>query len=170
YLDSKAIDRPSGDENDPLVFNGDSTLSSAQFVWKWAPNGNWKQRNLVIQSEFFWRDEDGDYAISGAAPLLYDVAQTGWYAQAVYQPVPRWRFGGRVDGLSTDDPGVLFDGTPLAAPQSDPMRYSLMLDWSNSEFSRLRLQFTRDEAGPQDGTEWGLQYIHSIGAHGAHAF
>ncbi|MCP5093196.1 MAG: carbohydrate porin [Gammaproteobacteria bacterium] len=170
YLDSKAIDRPSGDENDPLVFNGDSTLSSAQFVWKWAPNGNWKQKNLVIQSEFFWRDEDGDYAISGAAPLLYDVAQTGWYAQAVYQPLPRWRFGGRVDGLSTDDPGVLFDGTPLAAPQSDPMRYSLMFDWSNSEFSRLRLQFTRDEAGPQDGTEWGLQYIHSIGAHGAHAF
>lgn len=170
YLDSKAIERPSGDEDDPLIFNGDSTLSSAQFVWKWAPNGNWKQKNLVIQSEFFWRDEDGDYTIPGAAPVRYDVLQTGWYAQLVYQPVPRWRFGGRVDGLSSDDPGALFDGTPLAAPDDDPMRYSLMLDWSNSEFSRLRLQFTRDEAGPEDGTEWGLQYIHSIGAHGAHSF
>ena len=170
YLDSKAVDRPSGDEDDPLLFSGDSTLANAQFVWKWAPNGNWKQKNFIFQSEYFWRQEDGAYTIEGAAPALYDVDQEGWYVQAVYQPVPRWRFGGRVDGLSTDDPGALFDGTLLAAPEDDPMRYSLMLDWSNSEFSRLRLQFTRDEAGPSDGTEWGLQYMHSIGAHGAHAF
>lgn len=170
YLDSTAIDRASGDEDDPLVFNGDSTLTSAQFVWKWSPDGNWKQKNFVFQSELFWRREDGDYTLPGGVPLLYDVDQTGWYAQAVYQPVPRWRFGGRVDALSTDDPGPFFAGTALAAPVSDPMRYSVMADWSNSEFSRLRLQFTRDEAGPLDDTQWGIQYIHSIGAHGAHAF
>ncbi|MDH3576284.1 MAG: hypothetical protein OEO71_00505 [Gammaproteobacteria bacterium] len=170
YLDNTAIDRSSGDEDDPLIFNGDSKLSSAQFVWKWSPNGNWKQKNFVFQSEFFWRREDGDYTLPGGAPLLYDVDQTGWYAQAVYQPVPRWRFGGRVDGLSTDDPGAFFAGTAVAAPDSDPMRYSFMADWSNSEFSRLRLQFTRDETGPLDDMQWGIQYIHSIGAHGAHAF
>ena len=170
YLDNSAIDRPSGDEDDPLIFNGDSTLGSVQFVWKWSPNGNWKQENLVFQSEFFWRSEDGNYVLPGGAPLLYDVDQTGWYAQAVYQPIPRWRFGGRVDGLSSDDPGALFDNTVLSAPSSNPMRYSMMADWSNSEFSRLRLQFTRDEAGPMDDTQWGIQYIHSIGAHGAHAF
>jgi hypothetical protein len=170
YLDGTAIDRPSGDEEDPLIFNGDSKLTSAQFVWKWSPNGNWKQENLVLSSEFFWRSEDGNYTLPGGAPLLYDVDQTGWYAQAVYQPFPRWRFGGRVDGLSTDDPESFFDSTELAAPVSDPMRYSFMVDWSNSEFSRLRLQFTRDEAGPLDDTQWGIQYIHSIGAHGAHAF
>jgi hypothetical protein len=50
------------------------------------------------------------------------------------------------------------------------MRYSLMTDWSNSEFSRLRLQYTRDEAGPADENQWGLQYILSIGAHGGHSF
>ncbi len=170
FLDSNAIDRPSGDEDEPLLFNGDSTLTSAQFVWKWAPNGNWKQRNFVFQSELFWRREDGVYTLPGGVPMRYDVDQQGWYAQAVYQPVPRWRFGGRVDGLSTDDPGPLFDGTAIAAPGSDPMRYSIMADWSNSEFSRVRLQFTQDEAGPTDDTQWGIQYIHSIGAHGAHAF
>jgi len=170
YLDNTAIDRPSGDEDNPLIFNGDSKLGSAQFVWKWSPNGNWKQKNFVFQSEFFWRHEDGDYVLPGGTPILYDIDQTGWYAQAVYQPIPRWRFGGRVDGLSTDDPGLLFVGTAVAAPLSDPRRYSIMADWSNSEFSRLRLQFTRDEAGPLDDTQWGLQYIHSIGAHGAHAF
>jgi hypothetical protein len=117
-----------------------------------------------------WRDESGDYLLPGGSPLLYDVNQRGWYAQAIYQPIPRWRIGGRIDGLSTDDPGSSFDGTPLAAPVSDPRRYSIMADWSNSEFSRLRLQLTRDEAGPVDDTQWGIQYIHSIGAHGAHTF
>ncbi|MGB5576772.1 MAG: hypothetical protein WBM88_05125, partial [Woeseiaceae bacterium] len=63
YLDNSAIDRPSGDEDEPLVFNGDSKLSSVQFVWKWSPNGNWKQQNFVFQSEYFWRSEDGDYVL-----------------------------------------------------------------------------------------------------------
>jgi hypothetical protein len=72
--------------------------------------------------------------------------------------------------LNSDSPGAALDGTLLAAPLNDPRRYSLMADWANSEFSRLRLQFTRDEAGPVDDNQWGLQYIHSIGAHGAHVF
>ncbi len=170
YLDTEARERASGDEDDPLLFDGDSTLTSALFVWKWAPNGNWKQRNFKFQSELFWRSNDGSYTIPGGPGLPYDADQRGWYAQAVYQPVPRWRIGGRIDSLSSDDPGAAFAGTALAAPGSDPQRYSFMADWSNSEFSRLRLQYTKDEAGPSDDNQWGLQYIHSIGAHGAHTF
>lgn len=170
HLESDASDRPSGDEDDPFLFSGDSSLTAAQFVWKWAPDGNWKQKNLILQAEFLWRDEVGDYLLPGGTPLPYDATQKGWYAQVVYQPMPRWRFGGRIDGLSSDNPGSLFDGTELAAPGTDPRRFSLMTDWSNSEFSRLRLQFTRDEAGAVDDTQWGIQYIHSIGAHGAHSF
>ena len=170
YLDVEALERVSGDEDEPLLFSGDSTLTSAHFVWKWAPNGNWKQRNLVFQSELFWRNDDGNYELPFGSVLAYDTDQEGWYAQAVYQPVPRWRFGARVDGLSGDSPGALFDDTPLALRSDDPRRYSLMTDWSNSEFSRLRLQFMRDESGPEDANQWGIQYIHSIGAHGAHVF
>ena len=170
YLDVEALERASGDEGEPLLFSGDSTLTSAHFVWKWAPNGNWKQRNFVFQSELFWRNDDGAYLVPGGSPLAYNSDQEGWYAQAVYQPMPRWRFGARIDGLSGDSPGALFDGTPLAIRSDDPRRYSLMTDWSNSEFSRFRLQFMRDESGPADANQWGIQYIHSIGAHGAHAF
>ncbi|MGB5491059.1 MAG: hypothetical protein WBM76_09570 [Woeseiaceae bacterium] len=170
YLNSTAVERPSGDEDDPFLFTGDSNLTAAEFVWKWAPDGNWKQRNLIVQAEYFWHDQQGDYQLPGSGLLPYDVDQTGWYAQAVYQPIPRWRVGGRIDGLASDNAGVLFDATELAAPDSDPRRYSIMADWSNSEFSRLRLQLTRDEAGLVDDTQWGIQYIHSIGAHGAHTF
>ena len=170
YLDASAIDRASGPEDDALLFSGDSSLATAQFVWKWAPNGNWKQKNFVLQTEYLWRNEDGEYTLPGGSALAYDTDQQGWYVQAVYQPRPRWRVGGRVDGLTSGNPGPLFDGTLLAAPDSDPMRYSLMADWSNSEFSRLRLQYTRDEAGIQNDNQWGLQYIFSIGAHGGHSF
>ena len=170
HLDASAIDRPSGDEDDPALFTGDASVSSAHFVWKWAENGNWKQRNFVVQSELLWRSEDGIYTLPGSAPLAYDDTQFGWYLQAVYQPFPRWRFGTRIDGLSADNPGAQFAGTMLEVPADDPMRFSLMADWSNSEFSRLRLQYTRDEASALHGHQFGLQYIHSIGAHGAHSF
>lgn len=46
-----------------------------------------------------------------------------------------------------------------------------MVDWSPSEFSRLRLQLARDKSrsGEADNQLW-LQYIMSLGAHGAHKF
>ncbi len=170
YLDATAIDRPSGDEDDPLLFSGDSDLLGAHFVWKWSQNGNWKQRNLILQGEYLKKSEKGVYSGAGLPDTPYNADQSGWYLQAVYQPIPRWRFGGRVDVLSADDPGPIFAGTLLETSGSDPRRFSLMADWANSEFSRLRFQFTRDEAGPSDENQWGLQYIHSIGAHGAHSF
>ncbi|MGH8167062.1 MAG: hypothetical protein ACREQ1_07470, partial [Woeseiaceae bacterium] len=170
FLDTESIDRPSGSEDAPVLFSGDSTTAIAEFVWKWAPDGNWKQENFVFQGEFIWRNDDGVYTLPGAPPLTYDTDQRGWYLQAIYQPFPRWRFGTRIDALSMDDPGPAFAGTGLADPGSDPRRYSVMADWSNSEFSRLRLQYTRDEAGFGDDNQWGLQYTLSIGAHGAHSF
>ena len=170
YLDSSAIARPSGDEDDPFLFTGDSHLTAAHFVWKWAANGNWKDRNIVLQAEYIERSEAGFYNGAGLSPTTYDNDQQGWYAQAVFQPKNRWRIGGRFDALSSSDPGAAFDGTLLASPSSDPRRYTVMADWANSEFGRLRLQFTRDEAGAVDDSQLGLQYIYSIGAHGAHTF
>ncbi len=76
----------------------------------------------------------------------------------------------RIDGLSADDPGPLFAGTPLAEGADETVRYTLMIDWSNSEFSRLRFQYAYDDAGFDGDSQWGLQYILSIGAHGAHSF
>jgi hypothetical protein len=52
----------------------------------------------------------------------------------------------------------------------DPKRYSVMVDWSNSEFSRLRFQYNHDQATGMTDNQFGLQYIFSIGAHGAHTF
>lgn len=170
YLQADAVDRASGSEDDPLLFTGQTEMLMADFVWKWAPNGNNRQRNFVFQAEYMWRNEDGTYQVPGLDALPYDNDQRGWYLQAVYQPIPRWRVGLRYDLLSSDNPGPEFADTPLMPASSDPYRYSLMADWSNSEFSRLRLQYTYDRAGFDGDSQWGLQYIYSIGAHGAHTF
>lgn len=170
YLQADADARASGDEDDPLLFSGDSDLVIADFVWKWAPNGNVRQRNLKLQAEYLWRNETGLYTLTDGRVLPYDNDQSGWYLQAVFQPFPMWRFGVRYDQLSSDDPGEAFRGTMLMPADRTPRRYGIMADWSNSEFSRLRLQYTYDKAGVEDDNQWGLQYIFSIGAHGAHSF
>ena len=170
YLRADSDERVSGNEDEPLLFSGRTDIWMAEFVWKWAPNGNNKQRNFSFQAEYMWRNADGSYEIPGRELLPYDNDQKGWYVQAVYQPVPRWRIGIRYDRLSSDYPGIAFINTPLMPSVNDPYRYSLMADWSNSEFSRLRLQYSLDQAGADDDNQWGLQYIFSIGAHGAHSF
>ena len=52
-----------------------------------------------------------------------------------------------------------------------PRKNSLMLDFSPSEFSRVRLQLARDSsrAGLPDNQLF-LQYQMSLGAHGAHSY
>jgi hypothetical protein len=174
WLGADAEERASGGEDEPMLFTGDTDLYIADFTWKWAPNGNSRERNFIFQAEYLWRDETGAYTLPDGQAGPWEVDQDGWYAQAVFQPFPRWRFGARIDQLSGDDPGAAWIGTPVYPAGSDPRRYSLMADWSNSEFSRLRFQYTYDSAGEGAGEEtdnqFGLQYIFSIGAHGAHTF
>ena len=54
---------------------------------------------------------------------------------------------------------------------SSPERTTFMLDWSLSEFSRLRAQYAWDQArASETDRQFLLQYIFAIGAHGAHKF
>ncbi|MGD8417411.1 MAG: hypothetical protein PVH91_10160 [Pseudomonadales bacterium] len=170
YLHARSDARPSGPEDEPLLFDGTTDMVIAEFVWKWAPNGNWRRKNLVLQSELLWRNENGRYLLPDGSSPDIDRDQWGWYAQVVYQPITQWRVGARFDLLSNDDPGPAFAGTALDPLGSDPKRYTVMADWSPSEFSRLRLQYAWDDSGIDSFSQWGLQYIQSIGAHGAHTF
>jgi hypothetical protein len=45
-----------------------------------------------------------------------------------------------------------------------------MVDWSPSEYSRLRLQYDLDQSAPQTVDRLYLQYIMGLGAHGAHLY
>jgi hypothetical protein len=154
----------SADATDRESFDGDSDLSVLDFVWKWAPLGNPNVSKFKLQGEYFMRSEDGTFA-----DLAYDGDQEGWYLQGVWQFAPAWRVGLRHDMVDADNgPGL--EGTELEDPGRSSRRSSVMLDWSPSEFSRLRLQYTDDQVLEESDSVWYLQYIMSIGAHGAHQF
>ena len=165
-------------------FSGASNLWALAGILKWAPNGNSTYNNFKLQGEYFRRTEDGNmtYDTAGASLGTQTGAlrsvQSGWYAQGVYQFMPMWRAGYRYDRL---DPGTvklgLVDSRRLSAadfPIFTPYnatRNTLMFDFSPSEFSRMRLQFASDKSrlGATDNQLF-LQYIVSLGAHGAHKF
>jgi len=183
YLAARPVDRESGfhDANEVEAhtrFTGDSKTWIADFVWKWAPFGNPRERNFKFQAEYFGREEEGELACEdntadgGACTGLTDAYrsdQSGWYAQAVFQFMPRWRAGYRYDRL--DSGTVDFGVNPLENEAFKPTRQTVMLDYSPSEFSRFRLQLEQDKSmeGVTDDRVI-LQYVHSLGAHGAHRF
>jgi len=173
YLKANAANRDTSDLNgdNELLFNGETRLLIADLVWKWAPQGNPYDHNFKFQTEYLRREEDGDYRhADGGAIGGYDTTADGWYAQAIYQFMHAWRVGLRHDALHSDRPGAAFAGTPLDSQGHSPSRNSVMVDYSNSEFSRLRLQYNRDDSGPQTDDQWFVQYQMSLGAHGAHIF
>jgi hypothetical protein len=166
HVSADAMDRAGGHEGEEEggLFSGDSDLTVLDFVWKWAPLGNPNVNNFKLQGEYFMRSEDGTFA-----DLPYDGDQEGWYLQGVWQFAPTWRVGLRHDMVDADNgPGL--EGTELEDPGRSSRRSSVMLDWSPSEFSRLRLQYTDDQVLEESDSVWYLQYIMSIGAHGAHQF
>jgi hypothetical protein len=166
------------------AFTGRSRLWVVDGILKWAPNGNASQTSFKLQGEYFRRSESGSLTYDTTAASLgtqtadYASRQSGYYAQAVYQFMPRWRAGYRYDRLSagTTSIGLVNSGALTAADfpllnAYNPTRNTFMVDWSPSEFSRVRLQLARDRSqfGASDSQVF-LQYIMSLGAHGAHKF
>jgi hypothetical protein len=156
-------------------FTGDSQTAGLDFVWKYSPNGNIRERYLKVQSEYFQRKENGllTYDINAPTTDSYSVTQSGWYLQSVYQFMPTWRTGLRYDRL---DPGTASVGASIAGNvisnyAFNPSRLTWMVDYNPSEFSRIRLQLARDDSrqGLPDNQLF-LQYIMSLGAHGAHQY
>lgn len=189
YLSTSPRDRTYNDFDSTATtvsnsFSGRSRLWVLDGILKWAPNRNNTNTNFKLQGEYFRRSEDGSLSYdTGAASLGtrtsgFASRQSGWYLQGVYQFVPQWRVGYRYDRLNSGtttlglvDSGVLAAADFPVLAHYTPTRHTLMADWNPSEFSRIRLQLARDTSrlGATDNLVF-LQYIMSLGAHGAHKF
>ncbi len=185
YLQTSAQNRTFDDSiqgaTTNFAYNGNCKIAIADFVWKWAPNGNVINTNVKLQGEYFRRKDDGTLAFIN--PLIvgpqnnfnnpYASNQSGWYLQGVYQFMPQWRAGLRYDRLSAGDITLAGNSTLGAAflANYQPSRMSLMFDYNPSEFSRLRLQAAQDKSrADATDNQLTLQYIYSLGAHGAHKY
>ena len=75
--------------------------------------------------------------------------------------------------MSSDNSGndnLVLDEAGLLELGDSPRAWSWMLEWLPSEFSRMRLQYTADTTGLDTDNRITIQYSHSLGAHGAHAY
>jgi hypothetical protein len=164
-------------------FTGKTSLWVLDGILKWAPNFNPTETYFKLQGEYFRRKESGDLTFDtvgavGTQTGGYGSTQSGWYLQGAYQFVPMWRVGYRYDRLDagTTSIGLVDSGALTAADfpilaRYNPTRQTVMVDWSPSEFSRVRLQYAQDKArADATDNQVFLQYILSLGAHGAHKF
>ncbi len=147
------------------MYTGDTRLYVADLRYTWAPTGNPSQQELLLQGEYFRRSEKGIYTISEDDEIEEEKlngSSHGWYAQSVYRFAKQWRFGARYSKMYA--PKDIEDGY-------DPYEFAIMGDWRNSEFSTLRIQYNREKP-MEDVTDnrFIVQYIMSIGAHGAHSY
>ena len=156
------------------AFTGDTRVWVADVVWKWAPNGNATRTSLKLQGEYLHSTRSGElvYDPGGIASAgTVNAVQSGWYLQAIYQFMPGWRVGLRGERLDAGQPDFGNNAGLYASSNFSPRKTSLMLDYSASEFSRIRLQLAQDRArqGSSD-KQLFLQYQMSLGAHGAHSY
>ena len=194
YLHAKASERDSELEDmngvhAETLFSGKSKNWVADLVWKWSPHGNASEQNFKFAAEYFRRSERGSLlcednsvpqpgaaggacdATDGDTDDAYRSRQSGFYAEGVYQFMPRWRSGYRYDRLNAGSVDFGLNNANLPLADYKPTRHSLMLDYSPSEFSRLRLQYSKDKSMENlSENQWFVQYIHSLGSHGAHKF
>ncbi|PHV13452.1 hypothetical protein CSQ89_00735 [Chitinimonas sp. BJB300] len=129
-------------------------------VWKWAPDGNNRERQLRVSGEYARVTGLNKFASSA------DVHNAA-YLSLVYRWHPQWEAGIRADALKVREP----HDDHFHAGQLEER--SVMLAYKPSHFSTLRLQLTQqqDRGGfAQASNTISLNYVMSLGAHGAHGF
>ncbi len=131
---------------------------------------------LTFQGEYLYRNMDGEvYTYADTNKTTFNVTSTvkkqgGYYAQLVYAFNQNYRIGTRYENINKND--VSTDST--LANNFD--RYSVMVDYTTSEFARFRLQYNRNnamfnEAGERQHIDTFIVEMNlAIGAHGAHNF
>jgi len=156
------------------AFSGRTRVWVADAVWKWAPLGNASRTSFKLQGEILRSTRDGNLVYDPGTTNsagAYRAVQSGWYVQGVYQFLPGWRVALRTERLDAGTPDYGVNAALYASSGYRPRKNTLMVDFSASEFSRLRLQLAQDRAheGSPDKQVF-LQYQMSLGAHGAHGY
>ncbi len=130
-------------------------------TWKWAPDGNNRERQLRVTAEFARITDLGEHATSA------DRHQAAALS-VVWRFDPAWEVGVRTDWLRVRMPHEdhFHDGRLR--------EHAVMLAWKPTHGQALRLQATtqRQAQGFDDAQRRSLQlqYVLSFGAHGAHSF
>lgn len=168
FATGEAGDKATGDGS-LQAFAGNTLIAGGDLSLRWFIDS---YNELSWQNEFLYRHLDGQsYTAQGSSRLTKD--QSGLYSQLAWRFGQQWRTGVRLDLLTQNQ--TLADGGSSSGPSLLP-RYSAMVEFLPSEFTRLRLQYELDQSRfAADGTNQAVHGLYlnlnlAMGAHGAHQF
>ncbi|OGT93750.1 MAG: hypothetical protein A2298_01500 [Gammaproteobacteria bacterium RIFOXYB2_FULL_38_6] len=131
-----------GDGTEDHWLDGNNSFCGSDFVYKYNSPQSYGEGDFVLQGEYFSRRKDLELVQHDLVPALTGnnkiEDQDGYYVQAVYGFLPRWRGGLRWEQAGLVNKAELPDGT--IENYGDSYRIGTMIDFTPSEFSRLRLQ------------------------------
>ncbi len=138
------------------------------------------KKYISLQGEYLFREIRGDQYLKDESDQVSQnnlvIKQSGMYVQLTTKFASRWRTGVRYDVIIKNDSWQ--SDVKLKKPEYLP-RYSYMLEFHYTEFSRFRLQYNHVRSMYEEKNnefqrkiyhEVSLQVNLAIGAHGAHAF
>ncbi|MGU3811850.1 hypothetical protein [Vibrio diabolicus] len=144
-----------------------TNLYGADFVWKWAPDGNYKYSNFTLSAEYMLLDGVVDSKYKNYAESPDNLS--AYYVSGVYRFNPSWSTGLRYGEAESYDGHAHGDHMHFTALNDKEM--DAMIAWDSSHFGTIRAQYTRiDNQDSETDNVFTLQYVMTFGAHGAHAF
>ena len=144
-----------------------ANLYGADFVWKWAPDGNYKYSNFTLSAEYMLLDGvvDSKYKNDAESPDNLSA----YYVSRVYRFNPSWSAGLRYGEAESYDGHA--HGDHMHFTELNDKEMDAMIAWDSSHFGTIRAQYTRiDNQDSETDNVFTLQYVMTFGAHGAHAF
>ena len=164
---------------EPLhALEGDAWIWGLDAVYKYDGSGDYGKGDFKLQGEYLWERKDLTVVYHENAAIIgqdREFTQDGFYLQGLYGFAPRWQAGLRYDvtGWTNERRSSINPGANTDWDESD--RWTAAVTWTPTEYSRLRFQYatadivTEDE-GAKDFDYFYLQYMMSLGSHGAHKF
>lgn len=165
---------------------GDADLWGVDLVYKYDADAAYGEGDFKLQAEYLRSikdlkirsanilDEETGEVLGTDADLIgatHKLTTDGLYVQTLYGFAPRWSLGLRYDVLGLTNKVSGGEGADFGS--SD--RWTLNLTWDLSEFSRLRAQYAHNDILVSENERerfdaFYLQFLMSLGTHGAHTF
>lgn len=158
------------------ALDGDAWMWGMDAVYKYDASGAYGKGDFKLQGEYMWARKDLDLTFHEENAALVGAerkfTQDGFYLQGLYGFAPRWQAGLRYDSVGMTNKLESSGSTLRKWDESD--RWTASVTWAATEYSQLRLQYSQaDITVNGESNDFGyvyLQYLMSLGSHGAHKF
>lgn len=167
---------PAPGETPLHALEGDAWMWGLDAVYKYDGGGAYGQGDFKLQGEYIWQRKDLNVQFHQANPAVVGAerkfTEDGLYIQGMYGFAPRWQAGLRYDVVGLTN--KLESGSNTLREWDESDRWTAALTWTPTEYSQFRLQYSKADItidGESNDFDYVyLQYIMSLGSHGAHKF